>query len=447
MSFAAGRRRTVFVAVLAVAAAAALFLYGRRRVEHMGGFPERVAARGAAPSSNDFTVYWGAAGALHDAALYQRGYTPDDRRYIYPPTLACLLRLARPLGITGGAILWFVLSVLGAVVGTAASVRLATGVDGSPRLRPAALAGGLLLAGRFIGDDLGNGNVNSIVFAITAAGAVAYARGRGVVGSVLFALAASIKLTPGLVLVLLVARRAWREAFVLVAAVLALVVGLPALHVGPARAIEMQREFVAHTLDRESSSAEAAPVNGSSLRAAIHRWFVAAPEPEGTSRPDVRLASLDSSDADRIWGISGLVLLAGLAFVLARGAPRGLGAGSAERTASDIALIVIAAALFSPLTRKAHLVSLILVGAVLGRRTFPDRASAPARTRRCRMAVEAAIVLFWLADRSLVGRRVGEWMWELNILFFATCALAAVLVALRAHPEPGTGPATTSLLP
>lgn len=442
----AGRR--ALLGLLVVGALAGLVPYGRRRVEAMGGFPERAAARGRAPSSNDFNVYWGAAGALDAPDVMTRAYTDDDRRYIYPPFLAGALRPLLPLGLTGGAIVWFVLSVGAAAVGTALSVRAAlegfTGRRASRPLGPAdrrvgvaALAVGVAFAGRFVSDDLGNGNANGLVLLGCAAGALAFARGRDVAGAAAFAFATALKVTPGLVAVWLLATRRWRAAAAFAAVTAALAVGVPALTVGPARAVALNAEFLRETRLREEASREARPVNGSSFRAAIHRVTTDAAATEGPGAQPLRLATLSAADADRLFlGVAAACVL-GLAVRFARGAAA---SRTPRRAVLDVALVVVAAALLSPLTRKAHLVAAILPAAVLG----AGLASGDRRVPR--WCAGLAIALAWAADASLVGRRVGTLAWGLNVLCLATVLVALGLLALTRDP-PGREARTAAARP
>jgi hypothetical protein len=432
-----GRRRAV-LAVLGLAALVALGVYGDRRVEAMGGFPERARARGATPSSNDFNVYWGAADALEAPDLFTRAFTDDGRRYIYPPFLAAALRPLRPLGITGGAITWFVLSAAGAIVGTWFAVRAAAGDDAARRTDVVALVAGLAVAGRFFGDDFGNGNANSLVLAACAGGTLAFARGRDALGAAAFALATALKVTPGLALVWMLARRRFAAAAVFATVLAVLVVGVPALTVGPGRAIAMNRDFLAATQTREASAGEDRPVNGSSLRAAIHRWTTDVPirREEGVAPP--RLATLVPADADRVFlGVAvGVVLALGVGWARARGP----GTPDARRAAvvADLALVLVASALLSPVTRKAHLVTLVLPAAVAGVAGWGGRVGGRA-SRVPRAGLAAACALSWLANASLVGRRVGALTWGANVLCIATIALAVAVIAARRGYR-GAGP-------
>jgi hypothetical protein len=432
----AGRRAIAIV--LALAGLVALARYGERRVEAMGGFPERAAAAGRAPSTNDFNVYWGAADALDAPDVLTRAYTDDGRRYTYPPFLAAALRPLRPLGPTGGAIVWFALALASSVVGTALAVRVAldafAGRRASRPLPPdarrvvvAALAVGLGFAGRFVGDDLGNGNANGLVLVGCAAGTLAFVRGRDVAGAAAFAFAAALKVTPALVVVWLLATRRWRAAAAFVGVAAALVVGVPALVVGPSRAVALNVEFLTETRAREEASRDAQPVNGSSLRAAVHRVTTDAAATEGAGAQPLRLTTLTGAEADRVaLGLAAACLVA-LGVVFARGAAA---SRDPRRAALDLALVVVAAALLSPITRTAPLVTAILPAAVLGAGAFGVAAG-----RAPRVLAALAVALSWLANASLVGRPLGRLAWGLNVLCLATVLVAAGLVASR-RPVP-----------
>lgn len=434
----AGRR--VLAVLLAAGVLAGLVAYGDRRVTAMGGHPERAVAAGRPVPSNDFNVYWGAAGALDAPDLMQRGFTDDGRRYLYPPFLAAALRPLRPAGITVGAWTWFALAVLSVGVGTGLAVRAAVPPDAPRRVVVAAVAVAVALGGRFVSDDLGNGNANGLVLLGVAAGALACARGREGLGAVGFAFATALKVTPGLVLVAFLARRRWRAAGVFVAALAGLSVGVPALVVGPERALALHAEFLAASVSREGAARDEEPVNGSSLRAAVHRLTTDAAAREGPGAQPVRLAHWSPSTADAVWAGLAVAVLAALAAGWAR---RDVPAGPAGRrhvAVVDAALVVVGAALLSPVTRKAHLVTLLLPGAVLGASAFGPRpgTAGPAPGRAARVLTLAAIAASWASNPSLVGRRLGYVAWGLNLLCVATVLVG---LALRRCPTPPeTGP-------
>ncbi len=99
-----GRPARVVIACLAAAAlVVGLALYGARRVDKMGGYPERAARKGKPVPLNDFVVYLEAAKHVHEPDLYERDLTRDGRRYLYPPLLACAVTALAPMGPTGAA--------------------------------------------------------------------------------------------------------------------------------------------------------------------------------------------------------------------------------------------------------------------------------------------------------------------------------------------------------
>ncbi|NBO92229.1 MAG: DUF2029 domain-containing protein [Planctomycetia bacterium] len=132
----------------------------------------------------------------------------DSHNYPNPPIMAVLLEPLAYLPALGGAMTWFALKVLMAVLSFYGVCRL---VEGSAEsFVPWARLLAALLCLKPVLDDLTHGNVNLFILALVVGCMVAYrARQDGAAG-LLLALAIACKVTPALLVPYFAYKRAWR---------------------------------------------------------------------------------------------------------------------------------------------------------------------------------------------------------------------------------------------
>jgi hypothetical protein len=240
-------RRVLLLAALAVAALLFGLLDVRRRAR---------LDRGLSRHRTDLTVYLAAAAALRDGEDPWQARSPRGWRYVYPPLLALLVRPLLLLDVPDAAFVFYLVSV---AAGAAAWWALARSI-GPPG--PAAGRGaraatvGFLVAGPFVVQTLQRGQVTLLLLALQALALAALLRGRWLLSGLLLAVGVALRLTPALAagttaLALVAARdrtclRALgRFAAGLAAGGLAAFVVLPVLALGPSRALEVTRTWLA----------------------------------------------------------------------------------------------------------------------------------------------------------------------------------------------------------
>ena len=183
----------------------------------------------------DFHAYLGGAqAAAHHANIYavfeQQLSNPQLGGFDYPPVVAWMLEPLTWLPARAASLAWLWLML--ACTATSAVILSATLLPKTwPRLELAALATFAFVPATF---NLRLGQMEPVVLLALVLALVAYLRGRQLTCGVLIGLAASLKLAPLVLIVLLVRRRWWRGALASVATVAATVgVGALALGTGP----------------------------------------------------------------------------------------------------------------------------------------------------------------------------------------------------------------------
>ncbi|HWC76455.1 MAG TPA: glycosyltransferase family 87 protein, partial [Blastocatellia bacterium] len=165
---------------------------------------------------NDFSVYFFAASeVIHGRDPYQNSlgaWTP----YLYPPLLAELLVPLALVPLPVAAYIWSLISIGSLVAAAWMSTAL---TNASSRMMVAVLAAFVVV--RFALDNFDYGQVNVIVAALAVAHIFLYERNRKGWSMVAFVLAASIKLTPAILIFYHLGKRRFRFAAVCAAILIA----------------------------------------------------------------------------------------------------------------------------------------------------------------------------------------------------------------------------------
>jgi hypothetical protein len=382
----------------------------------------------------DFLDFYWAAQAFPRGDIYAVG----DPGYIYPPLLAFLMQPLTLLGATAAATLWvFVNAILAALlcwlgVDTA---RRAMGIAW-PRERTiiASCASLLLLADGFR-NELEWGNCNLVILAPVLL-AIRWLATRPAVAGVLLALAAALKYLPILFLVWLLARRQWRAAAAMVAALVTLLL-VPALEVGWDR----NAEFLGSSVRGVATMlAPDAAVGSDAPRANI--LPLDAPYsvsiPSGMSRI-VRDGSLPA------WVLpAGVLGVAALCVVACGVVYRAHGVGLFWRAAPAWLImaegvgVVTAMIAFSPQTQKRHfnmLIGLVAWGLALA---LSPRSDPTRRVRRERAVAIIALALLAALTTPMINTpwtrdfAIEYWNWSGGPSYVAVICQIAVVAATMA---------------
>ena len=167
-------------------------IYGVDKVDDMNG-PEPGDPK-SLNDYNDFNVDFGAGEKLLAGEdIYFQPTSPEGRYFLYPPIYAIYMSVIYKLGLRWGAIYWFLSNVIMLMI-SAYLITQVVAKDRSTRIKLAIL--GIILTGRFIDSDLGNGNVNLHVLFFLSVGLWCLAKYRSFWGGFSFGLAALTKVTP-----------------------------------------------------------------------------------------------------------------------------------------------------------------------------------------------------------------------------------------------------------
>lgn len=393
---------------------------------------------------NDFNVFYFAASELiagrdpYQDSLH--AWTP----YLYPPVLAELMTPLALLPLPAAAYLWFLISLSAATV----AARMAAALAGLPpdegqgTLRAAPLPQtavaqrvaaffpdlatprnfiALLIAVillRFILDNFKLGQVNLIIAMLAVAHVYCYATGRRRLSVAALALAAAMKLTPGLLVAYHLARRRWRFA-----AVCALCSGLlmaaSFLPFG-ARATETFSIFFNRTV-RNQQGFDLAYGGNQSLRGFVARLT---DEAATVDHPQVSEAPADDSVRKPSSALS--LTLAALLLIVAVFA-----AAVARTEMAAAAPFFCCMVMLSPLSWKAHFVILILpVAYVMG---CAFQSSSIARKRWLMAVLVVVFALSNLTSKNLFGEGFAAWADARSLVLLAAFVVyvAAVWQAAR----------------
>jgi hypothetical protein len=278
--------------------------------------------------------------------------------------------------------------------------------DMSNAWRAIIAAGALLVILRFVLDNFNLGQVNPVVATLTVAHVYLYARDRKKLSAIALVLAASIKLTPALLLVYHVGRL--RVKFAAACVALLAAVTLASFLPFGGSGVGAFRAFVNRTVKNEQGF-DFAYSGNQSLRGAVARL---------TDPASSREQSFNPMNAVTI-AISVLLLLLGI-----------FGSASAQSEIGAAAPLFCCVVLLSPLSWKAHFVVLILPIGYLIAETWQ------AHARRSGIVVGAALTLtfgmFNLTSPRIIGPAAAEWFDAHSVVFAAALLIfvASVAVAL-----------------
>lgn len=371
---------------------------------------------------NDFNVFYHAAREVLAGRDPYQSSLGDWTPYLYPPLLAVVLAPLALLPLPVAAYVWFLINAASTIAAALISARLARdGERSSDRTSEAREAAGgegghvvpliaalsLVVVARFVVDNFSLGQVNPLVAALAAAHLYLYSRDKKIASALALSIGVSIKLTPLVLIAYHLARRRWKFA----AAGLVMCVALAALSFLPlgSRAPEAFHAFVNRTIENEQGYDLADPGN-QSLRGALARLTAA-------SNGTLDQAATESSrrPAETLTLTISFLLLA-VAMI------------AASRARSELlaaAPFVCCFVLLSPLSWKAHFVTLILPVASLVAEA--ERARA---TRRATLITILAVifVLFNLTSPHVIGLQAAEWADAHSLVFIGALLMFAASV-------------------
>ena len=169
---------------------------------------------------------------LPDARALQRGEDPYSYGHWFPNPPLVLLALVpfANLPIVGTAVVWSILKIAAVVAGCLLMVRASGRESWNSPLGVLVMAA--VFSARPVMGDITHGNINIFVFLQIALGWYLFVRGRDFWSGIFLAFAAATKVTPALLLIYFLYKRAWRVAAGAAVGLVVFVILIPALLLG-----------------------------------------------------------------------------------------------------------------------------------------------------------------------------------------------------------------------
>jgi glycosyl transferase family 87 len=308
--------------------------------------------------------------------------------FSYPPLFAIAMEPLAALPPRVAATLWYLLQVaaLASILCLALRALRAMHVP-----RPAlVLVLATLASSRFLLNNLLHGNVNAFVLLLALAGVADLSSRREARAGLALAAAATVKLLPLLFLPALMLRRSWKAAATMLLSLAVLNAGLPALLVGPERALDLSGAWYRKMVEPYyETSVPGDDERNLALAAMLQRHF------EGLR---------DSPAADVL--IKGT--LAAIAAVALLVVWRNRREPTLRRWLVDAAVLLTTMLLISPKTWKAHYVWLFPAFLILCADVVAGWRSTLPSARAFRWTVLIVALLGALSSRGVVGRAASD---------------------------------------
>jgi len=365
----------------------------------------------------DFHVFWQAGRNFASGAPLYHGDLPGARRYIYPPFAAMVFQLFAvfPLPIAAEILSFLNLLLLG--VTFALTKRIIERTLPDRVTGPLPLVLGVVLSLVFFLDNFSHVQINEVIFVLALLGVDAHLRGWDVRSAAYFVVATAIKITPVFFVIWLVLRGRRRAALAVPPLALACVAA-PLLMRGPTTGSAELSEYYHSFLAGFQHGQVLTNGRVQNLGAMVYRMMRPAETPE---RLDY--AFLPASDRATALAYRAAVILLFLLFLGNLGFLR---ARAAALSAVELSTVFLIGHLLSPITWRAHLVSLLFVfSTFLALRP----ATLPTSQRMILYALWALMLVSGLEGRDIVGNQAFSYIagysivvWTMLLLFLTGVA-------------------------
>jgi hypothetical protein len=396
-----GGARTVLLGAAALAVAT-MFAVATGRQQEIG---------------SDFAVFWQAGRDFTSGHPLYHDYLPGAREFKYPPFAAFVFQLLGLFSLKTAASLFSLLNIVlwPAAILCVRSIVRALLPQGNLSAIPLVLA--VILSAQLFQDNYQHVQMNELVFILVLLGIRNYLRGRDRGAAACFVAATALKVTPVFFLAWLLIRG--RRRALLAALVLGLgTIVLPILQRGPAAGVADLAEYFQGFLAAQPNAASCTFHSCQNLGAMVARMMQPGTDPQ---QPDFQYVVASAHAAlityRMLWVTILLLFLARLVLLRIRRSPL---------SALEFTLPILTALLLSPITFKAHMVSLLLpYYSLLAIRP----ATLSARARAWSAATVVAMLVTGLSGPALVGYRVSIIVSGYSVLVWTTLLLFLFAVA------------------
>ena len=366
----------------------------------------------------DFHVFWQAGRNFATGAPLYHGDLPGARRFIYPPFAAMVFRVLAVLPLRLAAVVFSFINLvlLGVATYLTKSIVARTPPGQTVEALPLVLA--VVLSLVFHLENLNHVQVNEVIFVLILLGIDAHLRALDVRAAGYFVAATALKITPVFFVIWLILRGRRRAALAVPPLAIACVVA-PLLMRGPATGAAELAEYYHSFLEGFEHGQVLTDQRVQNLGALVYRMMRPAETPE-----HLQYGYLPASErATALTYETGAASLL-LVFLLNLGLLRARGAAP---SALELSTVFLISHLLSPITWKAHLVTLLFVFYTF-LRLRP--AGLPAPLRVVLIGLWALIAVSGLSGRDLVGRDAYYYLggysvvvWTMLLLFVAAVVL------------------------
>ena len=381
----------------------------------------------------DFHVFWQAGRnfasgqPLYHDYLPGQDYLPGERVFKYPPFAAMAFLLLAPFPLQFAAVLWGVANFALWAFAILLVREILSRAMPERNFGPLPLFLAFLFSAQYFLDNFRHLQMNAVVLVLVLLGIRDYLRGHDVRAAAWFVAGTAMKVTPALFVVWLFLRGRRRAALATVPLGLAFLL-VPLLARGPRAGIADLADYDRTFLSGQATGSQICTYHScQNIGAMVYRLLRPSDQPEGI---DVRLipaSEVVARTAYRgLWSAVLLIFLGTLVLRRARADPV---------SPFEWSLTFLAALLLSPITFKAHLVSLLFVFATF----LAVRVERLSRTGRWVAGLGLlAMAVPGLTGQDLVGRRTVMYLsgWSVygwaNLLLFVT---AAALLLRRSAPS------------
>ncbi|MCX7045720.1 MAG: glycosyltransferase family 87 protein [Candidatus Sumerlaeota bacterium] len=320
---------------------------------------------------SDFEVYYRVAASILKGAprlIYNKESPHTDRSFLYPPPASILLTPLAILPFVAAGVVFSLIKMAALGFFLWGAIRFGGAPPGDRKGIWAMAAATILIVYRPIDNDIGNGQINIIVWALAAWGVwlMMSARPKVELGGMLWACSVALKATPLLLLGVLILHKRWYAMAVSVVW-LALFMGLlPVAWFGGKQTAELYREFSMASTESMMvvwQKDHIGSINELFLftlaQAQAPKDLVIQGEGVGGKAGEKKIFSslpdpLERRAAKAVW-----LGFCALAIIVFMGLRKWAGRGRGYDWRWDLAMLSTMALLLSPVVRGAHLVILI----------------------------------------------------------------------------------------
>ena len=371
---------------------------------------------------NDSWVYFGAARTiLTGENIYTVDYPVRKvmRPYIYPPMTACALIPLATLGNNWAGGLWGAINV--GVVFLLIFISIQLCIQKEAFFHKALALIPLAITLRPFDSDIGNGQINSMVFFCMLLGLYFFQRKKDALSGIFFALATSIKLTPLIFLGYFLYKREWRVCSGFLVGILLFIFLLPSAIIGWQRNNELLKSFSNKMIIAQQTSDNTVDGLGHSLHGVMTRYFSATENAYHSAKSlRVNVLDINTQTMGTVTKIVSMLLLA----LVAIACRRKINHREEFTWRFEVSLIIMTMLLISPLSRKAHFASMLFPVTVLVHYCFSNQFKIARTTKKLLLGVLAFNFIFLtVVSTPTVGKTVNAYLLAYSTFFWGAALI------------------------